>query len=170
MLMYWLWRDWCMKKEHSFEPIYNSSCRVLILGSLPSVKSTEQGFYYSHPRNRFWPLMARLLGCPLPVNIAERTQLLLENKLALWDVVKLCEIEGSADASISNAEPNNIERILAEAPIEAIYANGSKAASLYNRLLLKKTGRPIIYLPSTSPANAAWSMERLAEAWKIIVE
>ena len=158
-----------MKKEHGFEPVYNENSRVLILGTLPSVKSTEQGFYYGHPQNRFWRLMAELLCCPKPGSTEEKKDMLLSGGVALWDVVKRCDIEGSSDASIKNAEPNDIIRILNAAPIEAIYANGGKAAALYDRLLRPITGREIITLPSTSPANASWSFERLKEAWSVIL-
>lgn len=159
-----------MNKEHGFEPVYNADSRVLILGTLPSVRSTRQGFYYGHPRNRFWRLMAELLCCPGPESIEEKKAMLLAGGVALWDVVKRCDIEGSSDASIKNAEPNDITRILDAAPIKAVYANGSKAAELYNKLLLPVTGREIMTLPSTSPANASWSFDRLKEAWSVILK
>ena len=156
-----------MNKEHGFEPICDENSRVLILGTLPSVKSSEQGFYYGHPQNRFWRLMAELLNCPAPKSADEKRAMLLDGGIALWDVVKRCDIEGSSDASIRNAEPNDVMRVLREADIRAIYANGGKAAQLYNKLLLPITGREIITLPSTSPANASWNLERLKEAWKV---
>ncbi len=159
-----------MNKEHGFEPIFDDRSRVLILGTLPSVKSTEQGFYYGHPQNRFWRLIAELYGYPKPESIEEKKNILLSCGVALWDVIKCCDIEGSSDASIRNAEPNDIMRILSAANIEAIYANGGKAAELYNKLLLPVTGRAIITLPSTSPANASWSFERLKDAWSVILE
>ena len=159
-----------MNKEHGFEPVYDKTSRVLILGTLPSVKSTEQGFYYGHPQNRFWRLIAELLGCQKPNSTEEKRNMLLSGGIALWDVIKRCDIEGSSDASIRNAEPNDIMRILSAADIKAIYANGSKAAELYNKLLLPVTGREIITLPSTSPANAAWNFEKLKEAWSIILK
>jgi len=159
-----------MNKEHGFEPVYDKNSRVLILGTLPSVKSTEQGFYYGHPQNRFWRLMAELLGCDKPNGTEEKWDMLLSGGIALWDVIKRCDIEGSSDASIKNAEPNDILRILSAADIKDIYANGSKAAELYNKLLLPVTGREIITLPSTSPANASWNFEKLKEAWSIILK
>lgn len=159
-----------MNKEHGFEPVYDKNSRVLILGTLPSVKSTEQGFYYGHPQNRFWRLMAELLGCYKPSSMEEKKNMLLLGGIALWDVIKRCDIEGSSDASIRNAEPNDIMRILTEADIKAIYANGSKAAELYNKLILPVTGREIITLPSTSPANASWNFERLKDAWSVILK
>jgi len=159
-----------MNKEHGFEPIFDENSRILILGTLPSVKSTEQGFYYGHPQNRFWRLIAELYGYPEPKSIAEKTNVLLSCGVALWDVIKRCDIEGSSDASIRNAEPNDIMRILSAANITAIYANGGKAAELYNKLILPITGREIIALPSTSPANASWNFERLKDAWSVILE
>lgn len=159
-----------MNKEHGFEPVYDKNSRVLILGTLPSVKSTEQGFYYGHPQNRFWRLMAELLGCHKPSSVEEKKNMLLSGGIALWDVIKRCDIEGSSDASIRNAEPNDIMRILSDADIKAIYANGGKAAELYNKLILPVTGREIITLPSTSPANASWNFERLKDAWSVILK
>lgn len=159
-----------MNKEHGFEPVYDKNSRVLILGTLPSVKSTEQGFYYGHPQNRFWRLMAELLGCRKPSSVEEKKNMLLSGGIALWDVIKRCDIEGSSDASIRNAEPNDIMRILSDADIKAIYANGGKAAELYNKLILPVTGREIITLPSTSPANASWNFERLKDAWSVILK
>ena len=158
-----------MNKEHGFEPIYDANSRVLILGTLPSVKSSAEGFYYGHPQNRFWRLMAELLGRPKPESVGEKQNMLLAGGVALWDVVKRCDIEGSSDASIKNAEPNDIMLILNSCRIESIYANGSKAAALYDRLLRPVTGRDIVTLPSTSPANAAWCFERLKEAWSVIL-
>ena len=159
-----------MNKDHGFEPVYDKNSRVLILGTLPSVKSTEQGFYYGHPQNRFWRLMAELLGCRKPSSVEEKKNMLLSGGIALWDVIKRCDIEGSSDASIRNAEPNDIMRILSDADIKAIYANGGKAAELYNKLILPVTGREIITLPSTSPANASWNFERLKDAWSVILK
>lgn len=159
-----------MNKEHGFEPVYDKNSRVLILGTLPSVKSTEQGFYYGHPQNRFWRLMAELLGCHKPSSVEEKKNMLLSGGIALWDVIKRCDIEGSSDASIRNAEPNDIMRILSDADIKAIYANGGKAAELYNKLILPVTGREIITLPSTSPANASWNFERLKDVWSVILK
>ena len=159
-----------MNKEHGFEPVYDKNSHVLILGTLPSVKSTEQGFYYGHPQNRFWRLMAELLGCHKPSSVEEKKNMLLSGGIALWDVIKRCDIEGSSDASIRNAEPNDIMRILSDADIKAIYANGGKAAELYNKLILPVTGREIITLPSTSPANASWNFERLKDVWSVILK
>lgn len=155
---------------HGFAPVWDARSRVLVLGTLPSVKSREQNFYYGHPRNRFWKLLAFLFGAPEPLGIEEKTALLLKNGIALWDVVRECDIRRSADSTIRNAAPNDIRPILAGADIRAIYANGAKAKELYDRLLLPLTGREAVRLPSTSPANAARSLEALAEEWRVITE
>ncbi len=150
---------------HSFEPVFDGDSRLLILGSLPSVKSREQGFYYGHPRNRFWKVIAALTGDPLPETIGEKKQILLKNGIAVWDVIAECDIIGSSDVSIKNAVPADIMRLLNACDIAAIYANGSAAARLYQKHMLPLTGREIVTLPSTSPANAAWSLGRLTERW-----
>lgn len=150
---------------HPFPPLYDKNSRILILGSFPSVKSREQMFFYGHPQNRFWPLMARLLNSPVPKDIPEKKALILSNGIALWDVIAGCEIEGSADSSIKNAVPNDLSPILTGADIRQIFVNGKTAKKYYDRYTLKTTGREAICLPSTSPANAAWSLDRLAEAW-----
>ena len=155
---------------HPFPPICDHNSRILILGTLPSAKSRENAFYYGHPRNRFWPLIARLCDAPIPETIAEKTVLLLKNRIALWDVVYSCDIHGSSDSSIQNVTPTDLNRILDEAKIMHIFANGGKAAALYQRYQQKQTGIEITVLPSTSPANAAWNLDRLAQAWNIIKE
>ena len=153
---------------HGFAPVWDARSRVLVLGTLPSVKSREEQFYYGHPRNRFWRLLALLFDAPAPQSVEEKKALLLENGVALWDVVHACEIRRSADGSIRNAVPNDIRPILRGADIRAVYANGAKAKELYDRLILPVTGREAIRLPSTSPANAACSLEELAEAWRVL--
>ena len=153
---------------HGFDPVWDARARVLVLGTLPSVKSREQNFYYGHPRNRFWKLLALLFEQPEPRSVAEKKALLLENGVALWDVVRECDIRRSADGSIRSAVPNDIRPILEGADVRAIYANGAKAKELYDRLILPATGREAIRLPSTSPANAACSLETLAEAWRVL--
>lgn len=150
---------------HNFEPVYDDHSRILILGTFPSVKSREQNFYYGHPQNRFWRLMAELTKEPLPVTIPEKKALLLRHGIAIWDVIAACEIQGSSDSSIRNAVPNDINRILRHAPIETICANGAKAHELYTRYCLPQTHREAVKLPSTSPANAAWTLEKLKETW-----
>lgn len=151
---------------HNIEPVYNEKSRVLILGSFPSVKSREQQFFYGHPQNRFWRVLSEVFGCPLPQNISEKKAMLLAHQVAVWDVIASCSIEGSSDASIRDVRPNDISRILETADIQKIFANGTKAHDLYRRYIYPVTQREIIKLPSTSPANAAYSVERLAGIWK----
>ena len=154
---------------HGFEPVFDKHSRVLILGSLPSVKSREQGFYYGHPQNRFWRVTAGVYGEAVPDTIEEKKAMLLRCGAAVWDVIAECDIVGSSDASIKNAVPADLSRILDCAPIEAVFANGAAAGKLYKKHQQALTGREIITLPSTSPANAAWSVERLIQAWKAIL-
>lgn len=151
--------------SHNFDPIYNENSRILILGTFPSVKSRETNFYYGHPQNRFWKLIAALCGEPVPATIPQKKALLLGHGIAVWDVIASCEITGSSDSSIRNVVPNNLDKILKNAPIECICANGGKAFELYRKYCLPVTERECIKLPSTSPANAAWSLERLEKEW-----
>ena len=162
-----------MKTEritHAFSPVFNNESRVLILGTMPSPKSRENGFYYSHPRNRFWPVMAAVFEEKTPITPAERTVFLLRNKIALWDVLKECDIEGASDSSIKNAVPNDLSVILNSADIKAIFTTGTTAAKLYKKHTEPKTGIAAISLPSTSPANAKISFEALLEEYKIILD
>ena len=156
--------------KRNFGPVYDRNSRILILGSFPSVKSREAAFFYGHPQNRFWPLMGRILGCEIPVDIAGRKAMMLEQRIALWDVIEECDIIGSSDSSIKNVVPVDIMRILDEADIRGIYCNGSTSYNLFMKYLFTICRREAIKLPSTSPANAAWSMDRLFEEWKTIVE
>ena len=153
---------------HTIEPVYNSDSRVLILGSFPSVKSREQQFFYGHPQNRFWRVVAGVFDCPVPQTVPEKKALLLGHGIAVWDVIASCTISGSSDASIRDVVPNDISGILEAADIRKIYANGAKSYELYQKYIYPKTKREIVKLPSTSPANAVFSYERLLEAWKII--
>lgn len=153
---------------HGFAPVYDERSRVLVLGTLPSVKSREEGFYYGHPQNRFWKVLSGVFDAPEPHSIGEKKALLLHSGVALWDVVGQCDIRLSADSTIRNAEPNDIRPILAAADIRLILANGAKAKALYDRLLLPLTGREAVRMPSTSPANAACSLDRLTEAWRVM--
>lgn len=155
---------------HEFGPVYDANSKVLILGSFPSVKSRETQFYYGHPKNRFWKLLAELYEAKEPLSIPEKKKFLRERKIALWDVIKSCDITGSSDSSIRNAVVNDINEILNAANIKAIYANGKKAESLYQKYVEPMTGKPAVGLPSTSPANAAFSMDRLIACWKQIIE
>lgn len=152
--------------RHGFDAIYNGSSRILILGTLPSVKSREQQFYYGHPQNRFWKLLAALVGeNNVPSSVSEKTGFLLKHGIAIWDVIAECDIIGSSDSSIKNVVPADLTKILDAAPIQGIYANGGKAYELYMKYSYEKTGREIIKLPSTSPANAAFQMDRLLSVW-----
>lgn len=162
-----------MKKEqtythvsHDFEPIFDENSKVLILGTFPSVKSRENQFYYGHPQNRFWKVIAGLTESEVPQTIEEKKKLLLEHGIAIWDVIESCDIIGSSDSSIKNVVPADIERVVANSKIQNIYANGGTAKKLYEKYSQKRTGREIIGLPSTSPANAAYSLERLLECWQ----
>ena len=151
--------------SHPFPPLYDGKSRILILGSFPSVKSREQRFFYGHPRNRFWQVMAGVLGCETPQSILEKRGMLLSHGIALWDSIARCEIEGSSDASISAVVPNDLRPILCAADIRQIFCNGRKSWEMYRRYTEPVTGRAALCLPSTSPANAAWSVERLTSAW-----
>jgi len=154
------------KLEHTFEPIYNKESNILILGSFPSVKSRENNFYYGHPQNRFWKVLASVLGVPVPENIEQKKSMLLEHHVAIWDVIASCSIQGSSDTSIKDVVVNDFTKILAESNIEQIFVNGTKAYELYHKYAEVQTGIKAIKLPSTSPANAAWKLDRLCETWK----
>lgn len=150
---------------HPLEPLFDRRSRILVLGSLPSPKSREASFYYANPQNRFWPVMAEVLGEELPVANDARSGMLLRHGVALWDVIERCEIAGASDASVRNAVPNDLTRILDVAPIKAIFATGGTAARLYRQLIEPSLGRPIVQLPSTSPANARWRLPQLVDAY-----
>lgn len=174
--------------EHTFEPVYDEHSRILILGSLPSVKSRENNFYYGHTKNRFWRVLWTVFDMVNPpegtggeyqysierfaiidsFTIEEKKEFLLANHIALWDVIYKCDIAGSSDSSIKNVIPNDIGLILRRAPIENIYVNGNKAYELYMKHCYPVTGRDAVKLPSTSPANAAWNLDRLIQVWKTI--
>ncbi|MEC4184019.1 DNA-deoxyinosine glycosylase [Adlercreutzia sp. R21] len=156
--------------EHTIDPVYDGRSEVLVLGTMPSPKSREEGFFYGHPQNRFWRALAALFDEPVPENNAERTDLLLRRHIALWDVLASCDIEGASDASIANAQPNDLTRILQAAPVRRVFCTGSAAARLYGKLCELETGIPAVKLPSTSPANAAWSLPRLVEAYHAVAE
>ena len=154
---------------HSFEPVYDKDSEILILGTLPSVKSRENNFYYGHKQNRFWKVLATLLKEPVPDTIEEKKAMLLTHRIAMWDVIQSCDIKGSSDSSIKNVQPTDIGMILEKTNMTQIYANGNKAGQLYKRYQFPITGIEATVLPSTSPANAAWSLARLCEAWKTIL-
>ena len=153
---------------HPFPPLYDENSRILILGNFPSVKSREQLFFYGHPQNRFWRVVSAVFGEETPVTIEEKKAFLLKNRIALWDVIASCEIIGSSDASITNVQANDIRPILEKAPIEAVFVNGKTAEKMYLKYTEKISGRKAVCLPSTSPANAAWSFQKLIEAWGVI--
>ena len=151
---------------HPFPPLYDKNSEVLILGSFPSVKSRETQFFYGHPQNRFWRVIASIFHETIPVSIDEKKELILRNHLALWDVISECEISGSSDASIKNAKANDIRNLLEDSSIRKIIANGKTAEKLYIRFIEPLTGIKAVVLPSTSPANAAWSLDRLIGTWE----
>ena len=155
---------------HPFLPIYNNESQILILGSFPSVKSREGEFYYHHPQNRFWRVISSLCQEELPDSIEEKRRLLLRCGIAVWDVINSCEINGSSDGSIRNVISNDISAILNTADIRSILANGATAERLYRKYIFPVTGREIVKLPSTSPANAACSLDKLIKEWSYIVE
>ncbi len=152
--------------EHPFAPVFASDSHVLVLGTFPSVKSRENAFYYGHPQNRFWRVLAALFQADIPETIPQKKQLLLQNHIALWDVLASCDITGSADSSIQRPVPNDIGTLLTQASIHTLYANGQTAAALYRRWCEPQTGKAITTLPSTSPANAAWTLDKLISAWE----
>ena len=154
---------------HPFEPVFDRECRVLILGSLPSVKSRENAFYYGHPQNRFWRVLAAALAAPVPRTIDEKKRLLLSHHIALWDVIARCDIRGSQDASIRNAQANDIAALAAQCDIRAILLNGQAAGRLYEKYA-PLPQIPHCVLPSTSPANAACTMEKLTGIWRETLE
>ena len=151
---------------HPFPPVVDEKCGILILGSFPSVKSREDGFFYGHPQNRFWRMLASVFGEDIPADIPGKKALLLKHQIALWDVIAACDIEGSSDASVKNAVPVDIELVLRAAPITRVICNGALAGRLYARYLQPVTGIGAVVLPSTSPANAAWSLKKLTDAWR----
>ncbi len=156
--------------EHPFGPLFSEQSRVLILGSFPSVKSREQQFFYGHPQNRFWKVAAALFGQEPPGTIAEKRELILTHGLALWDSIASCVITGSSDASIREVKANDLGVILDHAPIQRICCNGKESFRQYEKHIRPVTGREALCLPSTSPANAQWSLEKLIEDWSVILE
>ena len=156
--------------KHTFDPVFDAESKILILGSFPSVKSRENNFFYGHPQNRFWKVMANVLNWKMPTTIEEKRKMLLENHVAVWDVIASCSILGSSDTSIKDVVVNDFSKILENSKVERIYVNGGKAYELYHKYAEKVTGIKAVKLPSTSPANAAWSLEKLTKTWKEIIE
>lgn len=150
----------------NFEPVCGPFSQAIILGSLPSPKSRQQGFYYGHPQNRFWPLLARICSAGVPLDIPAKKRLILDNGLALWDVLQACTIEGAADASIKDPVLADLPSLFAGTGIKAVFCNGAAAHTFYQRYAAQKTGIPAYKLPSTSPANASFSAQRLYECWQ----
>ena len=155
---------------HPIPPVWDENSKILILGSFPSVKSREQMFFYGHPQNRFWRVTAAVTNSPLPATVEEKKSFLLQNGVALWDVIASCDITGSSDSSIKNVTPNDLSPILMGAEIKAVFTNGKTAHNLYQKYVKSTTGREDICLPSTSPANASWSLEKLIASWKVLNE
>ena len=153
---------------HSIPPVYDENSRVLILGSFPSVSSRESAFFYGHPQNRFWRVLSAVFEDGEPTSNDEKRDFLARHRIALWDVIASCRIKGSSDSSISSVTPNDISLILKGSRIEKIFVNGKTAQKYYNKYIKDKVNVEAVCLPSTSPANAAWSLDGLIEAWKII--
>lgn len=153
--------------RHGFDPVYDSESQILILGSFPSVKSRQNNFFYGNPQNRFWKVIAALTCWDVPEDedIDGKKDMLLANRIALWDVIESCDIVGSSDSSIKNVVPNDIGSLLEHTSVERIFANGRTAQKLYDKYLLKTLGREITPLPSTSPANASYGLEKLVDIW-----
>ncbi len=153
------------RQLHPIGPLCDADSRVLILGSFPSVASRKERFFYAHPQNRFWRVISAVLGCPVPVTVQEKSDMLRAHRLALWDVIESCDIEGSSDASIRNVIPNDLGRILGSAPVKTVFTNGGTAHRLYKQYCLPQTQLQDICLPSTSPANARFSLPMLVQSW-----
>ena len=159
-----------MTEIHPIPPLYSKNSEILILGSFPSVKSRENEFFYSHPQNRLWKVLSAVFNSPLPQNTDEKKELVLKNKLALFDVIKQCDIKGSGDSTIKNVIPNDLSPILDNSNIKRIILNGKTAEKYYKKYLSPVINIDYVTLPSTSPANAAYSLDRLIEKWKIIIK
>lgn len=155
---------------HNIPPLCDENSKLLILGSFPSVKSREQGFFYGHPQNRFWKVLAAVFDCGTPMTVPEKKVFLYSRNLALWDVIASCEIKGSSDSSIDKVIANDIGMILERCKIQKIFTNGNTSSNLYRKLIYPKTGIKDTRLPSTSPANAAWSLDKLIEAWRALIQ
>ena len=158
------------REVHPFPPLFDTQSRILILGSFPSIKSREGQFFYHHPQNRFWKVLAAVLGVPVPMTIAEKSAMLHDHHIALWDVIASCEIVGSSDSSIRNVVPNDLSPIFASADIQAVFCNGGTSYAYYRKYTEAAAGFAATKLPSTSPANAAWTLEKLTAAWQEILQ
>lgn len=156
--------------KHEIEPIFNQESKVLILGSFPSVKSRETNFFYGHPQNRFWKVLAAVCKQEVPMTITQKKEFLLENHIALWDVIASCTITGSSDSSIKDVKVNNIASLCKDSKITTIYTNGNTADMLYRKYIYPNIGIKAICLPSSSPANARYRLENLIDKWQVIGE
>ena len=157
------------RQQHPIPPLYDPESRILILGSFPSVKSREGQFFYHHPQNRFWKVLAAVWNEPVPVTVEEKSAFLHSHHIALWDVIGSCEISGSSDSSIRQVVPNDLSPIFDTAPIRAVFCNGGTSYQYYRKYTQEKTGFNAVQLPSTSPAKAAWGLERLTKSWSVIL-
>ena len=155
--------------EHPFEPVFNPDSKILILGSFPSVMSREKEFYYGHPQNRFWRVLGLIFGVDAPIGNDGKKQFLLDKEIALWDVIRSCDITGSGDLSIKNAVYNDINVVLKNSSVQKIFTNGTAAHSFYKKMSKALYLPEAVLLPSTSPANASYSLSRLTEKWEIII-
>ena len=157
------------KQVHNIKPVSDRDSKILILGSFPSVKSREQVFFYAHPQNRFWKILAALFKEEVPENVEDKKEFLHRNHIALWDVIESCEITGSSDSSIRVLKVNDVSKILKDSKIERIFVNGKRAEKYYKKYLEKELNEKAICLPSSSPANAAYSLDKLIDCWKVVL-
>ena len=155
---------------HNFPPLFAPDSRALILGSIPSPKSREQAFFYGHPQNRFWPVLAAVFGEPAPQTVADKRSLALRHRIAMWDTLAACDIRGASDTSIRNPVPNDLPWLIAQTQVRAVFCTGTTSYKYYKKLCQPQTGIEAVCLPSTSPANAAWSKERLIQAYSVIAQ
>ncbi|MBE0601118.1 MAG: DNA-deoxyinosine glycosylase [Firmicutes bacterium] len=155
---------------HPFDPVFDARSKALVLGSFPSVKSRENAFYYGHPQSRFWPVLAALFSQRIPQTIPEKTEFLHLHHIALWDMAETCTIKGSADSTLSLRSVNDIPALIAKTDVSQVFANGQLAGRLYKTHAEHLTGLPIRVLPSTSPANAAWTLDKLIGGWQPLLE
>ncbi len=155
---------------HNFPPLFAPDSRALILGSIPSPKSREQAFFYGHPQNRFWPVLAAVFGEPAPQTIEDKRSLALRHRIAMWDTLAACDIRGASDTSIRNPVPNDLPWLIAQTQVRAVFCTGTTSYKYYKKLCQPQTGIEAVCLPSTSPANAAWSKERLIQAYSVIAQ
>ena len=154
---------------HPIKPLFNRDSEILILGSFPSVKSREEGFFYGHPQNRFWEVISTVFREPIPYTIEQKRSLVLRHGIALWDVLASCLIDGADDASIKEPQPNDFSTLLSESSITRIFTTGDKAYKLYQKLCRKQTGIDAEKLPSTSPANRGrWPLKKLIDAYSVL--